>query len=118
MIVIAGMGACTIEGGGYALAAGTASPRLGAGFGLLHTAAGRVGALELGFATRAASPRSRRPRPSCCSCSASTRPISRPSRFRIQGLYRPRMATRGARAADVILPGSPPTPRSRHLGQP
>ena len=49
MIVIAGMGACTIEGG-YGAARQTAAA-LGAGFGLLHTAAGRVGALELGFVT-------------------------------------------------------------------
>jgi NADH-quinone oxidoreductase subunit G len=48
-IVIAGMGACTIEGG-YGAARQVASA-LGAGFGLLHTAAGRVGALDVGFAT-------------------------------------------------------------------
>ncbi|MDH7638618.1 NADH-quinone oxidoreductase subunit NuoG [Sphingomonas oryzagri] len=49
VIVIAGMGACAIEGG-YGAARQTAAA-LGAGFGLLHTAAGRVGALDVGFAT-------------------------------------------------------------------
>ncbi|WBO23646.1 NADH-quinone oxidoreductase subunit NuoG [Sphingomonas abietis] len=49
VIVIAGMGACAIEGG-YGAARQVASA-LGAGFGLLHTAAGRVGALDLGFTT-------------------------------------------------------------------
>jgi NADH-quinone oxidoreductase subunit G len=43
------MGACAIEGG-YGAARQTAAA-LGAGFGLLHTAAGRVGALDVGFAT-------------------------------------------------------------------
>jgi len=48
--VIVGMGALRTEGAyeaGRAVAAG-----LGAGFGLLHTAASRVGALDLGFVTR------------------------------------------------------------------
>jgi len=49
VIVIAGMGACAIEGG-YGAARQIAAA-LGAGFGLLHTAAGRVGALDVGFAT-------------------------------------------------------------------
>ncbi|MGN6123493.1 MAG: NADH-quinone oxidoreductase subunit NuoG [Sphingomonas oligoaromativorans] len=49
VIVIAGMGACLIEGG-YAAARQVASA-LNAGFGLLHTAAGRVGALDVGFTT-------------------------------------------------------------------
>jgi len=49
VIVIAGMGACAIEGG-YGVARQVAGA-LGAGFGLLHTAAGRVGALDVGFAT-------------------------------------------------------------------
>jgi NADH-quinone oxidoreductase subunit G len=49
IVVIAGMGACAIEGG-FGAARQVASA-LGAGFGLLHTAAGRVGALDVGFAT-------------------------------------------------------------------
>jgi NADH-quinone oxidoreductase subunit G len=47
-IVIVGMGALAIEGA-Y-LAARAAAAGFGASFGLLHTAAGRVGALDLGFA--------------------------------------------------------------------
>jgi NADH-quinone oxidoreductase subunit G len=49
VIVIAGMGACAIEGG-YGAARQVAGA-LNAGFGLLHTAAGRVGALDVGFVT-------------------------------------------------------------------
>jgi NADH-quinone oxidoreductase subunit G len=45
--VIVGMGALFIDGGYYAARAAAAA--LGAGFGLLHTAASRVGALDLGF---------------------------------------------------------------------
>ena len=48
-IVIAGMGAMRIDGA-YA-AARAAAAGFGASFGLLHTAAARVGALDLGFVT-------------------------------------------------------------------
>jgi NADH-quinone oxidoreductase subunit G len=47
--VIVGMGALGAEGAYEAARAAAAS--LGAGFGLLHTAASRVGALDLGFTT-------------------------------------------------------------------
>jgi NADH-quinone oxidoreductase subunit G len=47
--VIVGMAAIFIDGGYYAARA--AATTLGAGFGLLHTAASRVGALDLGFVT-------------------------------------------------------------------
>jgi NADH-quinone oxidoreductase subunit G len=47
--VIVGMAALFIDGGYYAARAAAAT--LGAGFGLLHTAASRVGALDLGFVT-------------------------------------------------------------------
>jgi NADH-quinone oxidoreductase subunit G len=47
--VIVGMGALAAEGAYEAARAAAAA--LGAGFGLLHTAASRVGALDLGFAT-------------------------------------------------------------------
>ncbi|MGZ9063675.1 MAG: molybdopterin-dependent oxidoreductase, partial [Allosphingosinicella sp.] len=46
--VIVGMGALAVEGAYEAARAAAAA--LGAGFGLLHTAASRVGALDLGFA--------------------------------------------------------------------
>ena len=72
-IVIAGMGACTIEGG-YGAARQTGRRRWARASALLHTAAGRVGALMLGFVDRRRPRRrSRRRRPSCCSCSAPTR---------------------------------------------
>ena len=48
-VVIAGMGAMRIDGA-YA-AARAAAAGFGASFGLLHTAAARVGALDLGFVT-------------------------------------------------------------------
>ncbi|HEX8125530.1 MAG TPA: NADH-quinone oxidoreductase subunit NuoG [Allosphingosinicella sp.] len=47
--VIVGMGA--LRGEGVYAAARAAAAALGAGFGLLHTAAARVGALDLGFVT-------------------------------------------------------------------
>jgi NADH-quinone oxidoreductase subunit G len=47
--IIVGMGALVVEGVAEAVRAAAAS--LGATFGLLHTAASRVGALDLGFAT-------------------------------------------------------------------
>ena len=47
--VIVGMGALAVEGAYEAARAAAAA--LGAGLGLLHTAASRVGALDLGFAT-------------------------------------------------------------------
>jgi NADH-quinone oxidoreductase subunit G len=49
-VVIAGMGALLHEGGYEAARAAAAA--LGASFGLLHTAASRVGALDLGYANQ------------------------------------------------------------------
>jgi NADH-quinone oxidoreductase subunit G len=48
-VVVVGMGALVAEGGYEAARAAAAA--LGAGLGLLHTAASRVGALDLGFVT-------------------------------------------------------------------
>jgi len=103
VIVIAGMGACTIEGG-YGAARQTAAA-LGAGFGLLHTAAGRVGALELGFVTEgglgavaAAAPRL-----------LFLLGVDETDLSPFDGAFKVYIGTHGdagARAADVILPGS------------
>jgi len=103
VIVIAGMGACTIEGG-YGAARQTAAA-LGAGFGLLHTAAGRVGALELAFVTEgglgavaAAAPRL-----------LFLLGVDETDLSPFDGAFKVYIGTHGdagARAADVILPGS------------
>jgi NADH-quinone oxidoreductase subunit G len=103
VIVIAGMGACTIEGG-YGAARQTAAA-LGAGFGLLHTAAGRVGALELGFVTEGG-----------LAAVAAAAPqllfllgVDETDLSPFDGAFKVYIGTHGdagARAADVILPGS------------
>jgi len=102
-IVIAGMGACTIEGG-YGAARQTAAA-LGAGFGLLHSAAGRVGALELGFVTEGG-----------LAAVAAAAPkllfllgVDETDLSPFDGAFKVYIGTHGdagARAADVILPGS------------
>ncbi len=103
VIVIAGMGACTIEGG-YGAARQTAAA-LGAGFGLLHTAAGRVGALELGFVTEGG-----------LAAVAAAAPkllfllgVDETDLSAFDGAFKVYIGThgdRGAHAADVILPGA------------
>ena len=103
VIVIAGMGACTIEGG-YGAARQTAAA-LGAGFGLLHTAAGRVGALELGFVTEGG-----------LAAVAAAAPkllfllgVDETDLSPFEGAFKVYIGTHGdagARVADVILPGS------------
>ena len=103
VIVIAGMGACTIEGG-YGAARQTAAA-LGAGFGLLHTAAGRVGALELGFVTEGG-----------LAAVAAAAPkllfllgVDETDLSPFAGAFKVYIGTHGdagARVADVILPGS------------
>ncbi len=103
VIVIAGMGACTIEGG-YGAARQTAAA-LGAGFGLLHTAAGRVGALELGFVTEGG-----------LAAVAAAAPkllfllgVDETDLSPFDGAFKVYIGTHGdagARVADVILPGS------------
>ncbi len=97
------MGACTIEGG-YGAARQTAAA-LGAGFGLLHTAAGRVGALELGFVTEGG-----------LAAVAAAAPkllfllgVDETDLSPFDGAFKVYIGTHGdagARAADVILPGS------------
>ena len=79
------------------------------GWNVLHTAAARVGGLDLGFVPReggktAARDGRRRARSTCSSCWAPTRSTSRrptPS----SSISAP-MATPGAHRADVILPGA------------
>jgi len=102
-IVIAGMGACSIEGG-YGAARQTAAA-LGAGFGLLHSAAGRVGALELGFVTEGG-----------LAAVAAAAPkllfllgVDETDLSPFDGAFKVYIGTHGdagARVADVILPGS------------
>ena len=102
-IVIAGMGACRIEGG-YGAARQTAAA-LGAGFGLLHTAAGRVGALELGFVTEGG-----------LAAVAAAAPkllfllgVDQTDLSPFAGAFKVYIGTHGdagARAADVVLPGA------------
>jgi NADH-quinone oxidoreductase subunit G len=102
-IVLAGMGACTIEGG-YGAARQTAAA-LGAGFGLIHTAAGRVGALETGFTTEGG-----------LAAVAAAAPkllfllgVDETDLSPFDGAFKVYIGThgdRGARNADVILPGA------------
>jgi NADH-quinone oxidoreductase subunit G len=101
--VITGMGACMIEGG-YGAARQTAAA-LGAGFGLLHTAAGRVGALDLGFTTEGgfAAVVEAAPRVlfSLGVDEADLSPFA--NAFKV---YIGTHGDRGAHSADVILPGA------------
>jgi NADH-quinone oxidoreductase subunit G len=102
-IVLAGMGACMIEGG-YGAARQTAAA-LGAGFGLVHTAAGRVGALEAGFTTEGG-----------LAAVAVAAPkllfllgVDETDLSPFDGAFKVYVGThgdRGAHAADVILPGA------------
>jgi len=103
VIVIAGMGACTIEGG-YGAARQTAAA-LGAGFGLLHTAAGRVGALELGFVTEGGLGAVAAAAPKLLFLLGVDETDLSPfaDAFKV---YIGTHGDAGARAADVILPGS------------
>ena len=100
-VVIAGMGAAQVPGG-YG-AARAAAAALGGGFGLLHTAAGRVGALEMGFVADGG-----------VAALASSRLLfllgvdevdlsAFGSAFKV---YIGTHGDRGARHADVILPGA------------
>ena len=84
------------------------------GFGVLHTAASRVGALDLGFvpgeggldaAAHARSPA----RSTCSSCSAPTRSRSPAGAFVV---YQGTHGDKGAHRADVILPGAAYTEKS------
>ena len=83
------------------------------GFAVLHTAASRVGGLDLGFVpgeggtTRRADGGGRRS--TCCSSSAPTRSTSRPGAFVV---YIGTHGDRGAHRADVILPGAAYTEKS------
>ena len=84
------------------------------GFGVLHTAAARVGGLDLGFvpgegALDGRADGASRARSTCCSCSAPTRSTSRPGAFVI---YQGSHGDRGAHRADVILPGAAYTEKS------
>jgi NADH-quinone oxidoreductase subunit G len=103
VIVIAGMGACVIEGG-YGAARQTAAA-LGAGFGLLHSAAGRVGALDVGFATEGGLAAVAEAAPKLLFLlgvdEADLSPFA--SSFKV---YIGTHGDRGAHAADVILPGA------------
>jgi NADH-quinone oxidoreductase subunit G len=113
--VIVGQGALARADGAAVLAPRRSSPGSAVvkdgwnGFNVLHTAAARVGALDIGFVPgeggldrRHAGPR-RRAR-SCCSCSAPTRstPADRPAFV----VYHRHHGDRGAHRADVILPGA------------
>ena len=103
LVVIAGTGALAIEGG-YGAIRQTAAA-LGAGFGVLHTAAGRVGALEAGFVTDgglaaviAAAPKL-----------VYLLGVDETDLSPFDGAFKVYLGThgdRGARAADVILPGA------------
>ena len=103
VIVIAGMGACMIEGG-YGAARQIASA-LGAGFGLLHTAAGRVGALDVGFTTEGGFAAVTDAAPKLLfSLGVDEADLSA-----FAGAFKVYIGThgdRGAHAADVILPGA------------
>ena len=83
------------------------------GFTVLHTAAARVGGLDLGFVPGAGRPRRRshaRPAaPTWSSISAPTKSTSRRGAFVI---YMGTHGDRGAHRADVILPGAAYTEKS------
>ena len=102
-IVIAGMAACA-RPGGYA-AARAAAAVLGASFGLLHTAAGRVGALELGFTVEGGIEAILEDQPRLVYLLG----VDDGDLSRFDGMFRIYIGThgdRGARHADVILPGA------------
>ncbi|WP_454882671.1 NADH-quinone oxidoreductase subunit NuoG [Sphingomonas oryzagri] len=103
VIVIAGMGACAIEGG-YGAARQVAGA-LGAGFGLLHTAAGRVGALDVGFATEGGFAEVVQAAPKLVFLLGvdETDLSGFDNSFKV---YIGTHGDRGAHAADVILPGA------------
>jgi NADH-quinone oxidoreductase subunit G len=103
VVVIAGMGACAIEGG-YGAARQVASA-LAAGFGLLHTAAGRVGALDLGFAIEGGLAAVAEAAPKLLFLLGVDETELAPfgSSFKV---YIGTHGDRGAHAADVILPGA------------
>jgi NADH-quinone oxidoreductase subunit G len=103
VIVIAGMGACAIEGG-YGAARQVAGA-LGAGFGLLHTAAGRVGALDVGFATEGGFAAVVQAAPKLVFLLGvdETELSGFDNAFKV---YIGTHGDRGAHAADVILPGA------------
>ena len=103
VIVIAGMGACAIEGG-YGAARQVAGA-LGAGFGLLHTAAGRVGALDVGFATEGGFAAVVQAAPKLVFLLGvdETDLSGFANSFKV---YIGTHGDRGAHAADVILPGA------------
>ncbi|MBA2935794.1 NADH-quinone oxidoreductase subunit G [Sphingomonas sp. CGMCC 1.13654] len=103
VIVIAGMGACAIEGG-YGAARQTAAA-LGAGFGLLHTAAGRVGALDVGFAAEGGFAAVVQAAPKLVFLLGvdETDLSGFANSFKV---YIGTHGDRGAHAADVILPGA------------
>jgi NADH-quinone oxidoreductase subunit G len=101
-IVIAGMGACAIEGG-FGAARQVASA-LGAGFGLLHTAAGRVGALDVGFATEGGLAAVVEAAPRLLFLLGVDETDLAP--FGAFKVYIGTHGDRGAHAADVILPGA------------
>ncbi len=83
-----------------------------AGF-VLHTAAARVGGLDLGFVPGEggmdAATMARPARSTSCSCSAPTRSTVAPGAFVV---YQGTHGDRGAHRADVILPGAAYTEKS------
>ncbi|USI71755.1 NADH-quinone oxidoreductase subunit NuoG [Sphingomonas morindae] len=103
VVVIVGTGACAIEGG-YGAARQTAAA-LGAGFGLLHTAAGRVGALELGFVTEGGLAAVAAAAPKLLFLLGVDETDLSPFAESFT-VYIGTHGDRGARAADVILPGA------------
>ena len=80
---------------------------------MLHTAASRVGALDLGFVPGEGGLDARADgggrRSTCCSCSAPTRSTVAPGAFVV---YIGTHGDRGAHRADVILPGAAYTEKS------
>ncbi|WP_419825502.1 NADH-quinone oxidoreductase subunit NuoG [Sphingomonas sp.] len=103
VVVIAGAGAARLPGG-YA-AARAAAAVLGAPFGLLHTAAGRVGALEAGFVADGGLAGVARANPKLLFLLGVDEADLSP----FAGAFKVYIGTHGdagARAADVILPGA------------
>jgi NADH-quinone oxidoreductase subunit G len=103
LVVIAGMGAAMLPGG-YA-AARAAAAALGSPFGLLHTAAGRVGALEAGFVTDGGLAGVARANPKLLFLLGVDEAELSP----FVGAFKVYIGThgdRGAKAAYVILPGA------------
>jgi NADH-quinone oxidoreductase subunit G len=103
LVVIAGTGAATLRGG-YASARATAAA-FDASFGLLHTAAGRVGALEAGFVTDGGVNAIARANPKLLFLLG----VDEADMSRFGSAFTVYVGThgdRGAKAADVILPGA------------